>query len=206
MKKQTTRAEQAAQRYKEILEAAKKLFAQRGYHSTSTRAISTSVGVADGLLYHYFPQGKQQILETIIQEEIATKREALQAGFSNIQDVPDIEQFLYAVGKIILNNMSNNGDLLVILLRETHILDESYHQLFGNFVSSAIDLLSAQFQSYIDKGTVKPLNAKLMTIQFISSLQHYVFMKLLGAKHVAHLDEETYLNMTISHIMACWSK
>lgn len=204
MKKTTTRADQAAQRYSEILEAAKRLFAQRGYHSTSTRSICTAIGVADGLLYHYFPQGKQQILETIIKNEVDAKLKALQADFSKMPEDPDIEQFLYAVGNIILKNISGNADMLVILLRETHILEESYRQLIRNFFSYVIELLSAHFQTYIDTGAVKPLNADFMTMQFLSAFQHYAIMKLLGANHVAPLDDTTYLNLTVEHTLACW--
>lgn len=204
MRKSTTRAEQAEQRYSEILEEAKKLFAQRGYHSTSTRAISTAVGVADGLLYHYFPQGKQQILETIIQNEIDARLKILQTDFSHMQEAADIEQFLYAMGRIIFKNISGNTDMLVILLREAHILEESYRQLIRNFFSYVIESLSAQLQSYIDKGEVKPLNANLMTIQFVSAFQHYAIMKLLGANHVVLLDEEMYLDKTVKHTLTCW--
>ncbi|MGA9173636.1 MAG: helix-turn-helix domain-containing protein [Thermoactinomyces sp.] len=51
----TSRDLQAAKRRKQLLEAAKKLFAEKGYHNTSTKEINRAIGMADGLIYHYFP-------------------------------------------------------------------------------------------------------------------------------------------------------
>jgi AcrR family transcriptional regulator len=44
-----------------VIEAAARLFTERGYHETSMEDIARSVGLAKPSLYHYFP-GKQEIL------------------------------------------------------------------------------------------------------------------------------------------------
>jgi len=38
-----------------IIEAALKLFTERGFHGTSTAQISKEAGVATGTLFNYFP-------------------------------------------------------------------------------------------------------------------------------------------------------
>ncbi|NGX99115.1 MAG: helix-turn-helix transcriptional regulator, partial [Candidatus Afipia apatlaquensis] len=35
--------------------------------NTSTKEINRAIGMADGLMYYYFPEGKQQILDAVIQ-------------------------------------------------------------------------------------------------------------------------------------------
>ena len=40
---------------KAVMEAALKLFTERGFHGTSTAQISKEAGVATGTLFHYFP-------------------------------------------------------------------------------------------------------------------------------------------------------
>ena len=50
-----------------ILEAAIKVFAEKGYHSSRTTDISNEAGVAYGSLYHYF-QSKDDILLSIFRE------------------------------------------------------------------------------------------------------------------------------------------
>lgn len=51
----TSRQLQAQARREQIIEAAIALFAQQGFDGTSTRQIAASVGVTEGLIFHYFP-------------------------------------------------------------------------------------------------------------------------------------------------------
>jgi AcrR family transcriptional regulator len=55
----------------EILEAAARLFAERGFHATSTRDICVAVGMSAGNLYHWFPS-KQAIIAELLQADAAT--------------------------------------------------------------------------------------------------------------------------------------
>ena len=52
---QNSRQLQAAARRQQILEAAVRLFAQQGVARTTTRQIAREVGVAEGLIFRYFP-------------------------------------------------------------------------------------------------------------------------------------------------------
>ncbi|EOR25407.1 transcriptional regulator, TetR family protein [Clostridium sartagoforme AAU1] len=58
--KLTNRDLQAIERRNQLLESAKELFASNGYHATTTRQITKNIGMADGLIYHYFPDGKNK--------------------------------------------------------------------------------------------------------------------------------------------------
>lgn len=49
------REEQAAIRREQVLSAALALFCERGYAGTSTRRIAEAAGVAESLVFHYFP-------------------------------------------------------------------------------------------------------------------------------------------------------
>ena len=62
------RQEQAAATKRNLLDAAQKLFAENGYKATPVRSINKKIGMADGLLYHYFPGGKKEILQVIVVE------------------------------------------------------------------------------------------------------------------------------------------
>ena len=58
-----------------ILDAAVRVFARKGYHSSRVGDIAEEAGVAHGLLYHYF-RSKEELLETIFRE---TWRDVLDA-------------------------------------------------------------------------------------------------------------------------------
>jgi AcrR family transcriptional regulator len=67
-----------AQSREKILDAALKLFAERGFHNTSVNRISKEAGVAKGLIYNYFDK-KEDLLMGIV-ERAMSEGEALMAG------------------------------------------------------------------------------------------------------------------------------
>jgi len=56
--------EQIKDKRKAILEAALKLFTERGFHGTSTAQISKEAGVATGTLFNYFPT-KEDLINSL---------------------------------------------------------------------------------------------------------------------------------------------
>jgi AcrR family transcriptional regulator len=60
----------------DIRQAARTLFARRGYASTSMRAIAEEADVSLGLAYNYF-SGKQDLLRAIVEEGISQVRATL---------------------------------------------------------------------------------------------------------------------------------
>lgn len=51
---------------KAIMEAALKLFTERGFHGTTTTQISKEAGVATGTLFNYFPTKEDLIIACIL--------------------------------------------------------------------------------------------------------------------------------------------
>lgn len=60
----TLRAERTARRLSEIIDAAAKVFARRGYHGASTQDIADVLGMRQASLYYYFPS-KEAALEAV---------------------------------------------------------------------------------------------------------------------------------------------
>ncbi len=57
---------EAEERKKEIMDAAERLFMEKGFDGTSTNDILAAVGIARGTLYHHFPS-KEHIMDGIIE-------------------------------------------------------------------------------------------------------------------------------------------
>ncbi|HJE86721.1 TetR/AcrR family transcriptional regulator [Levilactobacillus brevis] len=58
------------QQRQKIIAVSRELFTQKGYTETTTREINDRAGIAEGLLYYYFPKGKRQLLDTIVREGV----------------------------------------------------------------------------------------------------------------------------------------
>ena len=56
-----------AEKRRQILDAAVRAFARKGYHACRVGEIAEEAGVAYGLVYHYF-SSKEEVLQTIFSE------------------------------------------------------------------------------------------------------------------------------------------
>lgn len=75
-----------AQSTASIKAAALKLFAHRGYHSTSISQIAKEAGISKGLLYNYF-ESKEALLEDLITEAVEVG-EAFLGQLDAVADTP----------------------------------------------------------------------------------------------------------------------
>ena len=63
----TDRSTNGADKRRLILDAAVRVFARKGYHTSRVGDIAEEAGIAHGLLYHYFGS-KEEVLETVFRE------------------------------------------------------------------------------------------------------------------------------------------
>ena len=97
-----------------ILDAAIRVFAERGYHEARVGDIAEDAGVAHGLLYHYFAS-KDDVLRTIFVENWGQ----LIARFRAVEgaDEPAGEK-LEGIAKILLRTWRNDPALVTVMVRE----------------------------------------------------------------------------------------
>ena len=121
----------AAERRRQILAAARALFAERGFHATTTRDLAAAADINDALIYRYFPD-KQAILAALTDEAIAV--------FQALPKLPDqaplpLDQLLDLIGTAFVHTARANLDLLTILIGEQHTLAGDTR--FAEFVDAA---------------------------------------------------------------------
>jgi AcrR family transcriptional regulator len=101
-------------RRRQILEAATRVFARKGFHGCRVGDIAKEAGVAYGLMYHYF-SSKDELLETIFRDTwtqmVERIREVEEA------EVPAREQ-VRRVAALILRTWIRDPDLIRVLVRE----------------------------------------------------------------------------------------
>jgi AcrR family transcriptional regulator len=110
----TDRSIASEEKRRQILDAAVRTFAEKGYHATRVGDIAEEAGVAYGLVYHYF-QSKEDVLETIFRETWAELLDAIR----DVEEanVPAAEQ-LRQVSAILLRSWRRQPDLVRVLVRE----------------------------------------------------------------------------------------
>jgi TetR/AcrR family fatty acid metabolism transcriptional regulator len=102
------------ERRRQILQAAVRAFARKGYHACRVSDIATEAGVAYGLVYHYYGS-KEALLQAIFGETWG----AMLATIKSVEelDEPAGEQ-LRKVTEIVLRTWKRDPDLIRVLVRE----------------------------------------------------------------------------------------
>jgi len=97
-----------------ILDAAVRVFARDGFHTSRVGDIAEEAGVAHGLLYHYF-SSKDEVLLTVFSEnwsDLLVRFEAVEAS-----EEPADEK-LRGLVKILLRTWRNDPALVTVMVRE----------------------------------------------------------------------------------------
>jgi len=108
------RATGTEEKRRQLLDAAVRVFARKGFHASRVGDIAEEAGVAHGLLYHYF-SSKDEVLETIFRENWSVLVERINAVEE--ADDPAPEQLRH-VAAILLRTWRHTPDVVRVLVRE----------------------------------------------------------------------------------------
>jgi TetR/AcrR family transcriptional regulator, fatty acid metabolism regulator protein len=108
------RASGAEEKRRLILDAAVRVFAHKGFHTSRVGDIAEEAGVAHGLLYHYFTS-KDEVLETIFRENWGVLVDRIDAVVE--ADEPARDQLRH-VAAILLRTWKHQPDVVRIVVRE----------------------------------------------------------------------------------------
>src|SRR5436190_7749492 len=108
------RAAGSEEKRRQILDAAVRVFARRGYHSSRVGDIAEEAGVAHGLLYHYF-SSKDDVLEMVFRENWGVLLERIEAVERSGESARDQ---LRHVAAILLRTWLHEPDVVRVLVRD----------------------------------------------------------------------------------------
>ncbi len=169
------RADRQADRRRQILGAAVKVFAQKGFHASRVGDIAEEAGIAYGLVYHYF-QSKEDLLETIFRttwtEMLARVREVEAAG------VPPSE-CVRQVTALLLRTWRRDPDLVRVLVRE--VTRNQHVQQEIEEITEAMETLEGIIRKGQESGEFrKELDPKLAAVVFYGALEEVLSSWVLG--------------------------
>lgn len=85
-----------------VLDAAERLFAQRGYAAVTLRDVAGAVGIRHTSLYHHVPGGKEQLFVEVTERNLHRHREGLLQAMAQAE--PEIRFRLQAVANWLLSH------------------------------------------------------------------------------------------------------
>ncbi|MFC0558477.1 TetR/AcrR family transcriptional regulator [Halalkalibacter alkalisediminis] len=117
---------------RKILKTAARLFRQQGYHATGLNQIIQESGTPKGSLYHYFPNGKEELAVESIRITKANASLALMETLAPYHHVEEAFQALFAGFQEFVNNYDEEkeeGAPIGLLALETSSMSEPLRRI-----------------------------------------------------------------------------
>jgi TetR/AcrR family transcriptional regulator, fatty acid metabolism regulator protein len=134
----SARAAPPVDRRRQILDAAIRVFARRGFHACRVSDIAREAGVAYGLVYHYF-NSKEQVLNELFSERWSL----LLAAIKEIDARPIApREKLDAVARFIIDSYRHDPELMKVIVVEVTRAANSFGRTHLPEIRQAYDLIA----------------------------------------------------------------
>lgn len=129
--------EKGAHQRAHLIDVARDLFAAQGYEATTTRALNQAAGTSDGLLYYYFPHGKQDILDTIVEEGLTRRANEFTVDFSRVDSKADLAEQLVRLIDGVWQSLAreDNYQSFIITVRNRMLLSQAGSDWLDGYTS-----------------------------------------------------------------------
>jgi AcrR family transcriptional regulator len=187
-----TREQQAAARREQIHETALRLFAAHGFDATSTKQIAREAGIAEGLVFHYFPT-KASLLTAILDTRHSFIG-ALRALLTGAEARP-VDEVLHEVATGWLHTLRREQDITVVMFGAAQTNPEVGAAL-QDLIRAGTGSLAAYLAARVDAGELRrdlPLETAALTF-FAPLMIFFLTNRHLptaewDARAAAHVDE-----------------
>jgi len=151
-----------AQTRTRILETAQRLFASKGFDGTTTRDLAQTAGVAEGTLFRYFPNKKAILVEVATNGWV----EILTDLLTELSEMGNYK----AVAQVMRRRMWNfqkNANLMRVCFMEVQFHPDLRDRIQLEVITKMTDVGEAFFQTAMDKGIYRQMDAKLVAKVFL---------------------------------------
>ena len=166
MRQPTKRERQAEERRNQLVEAALRLFAEKGFEKTTIKDLSEAVGVAQGLIYHYYGS-KEELLFAAVDRHgfLPELRRVLAASYERPADevLPEIAGDFYAL-------LEEKRDLVRVFFRESQTNPEVGKRL-ADIIREGVGLLARYLAARIAVGELRPHDPEVAARTLLYTVQ-----------------------------------
>jgi AcrR family transcriptional regulator len=170
------RERRVAARKVQILDAAARLFAEKGFHRTTTKDIAEAADVSEGTLYNYFVN-KEDMLLGIMSRLVETQH----LTASLIWSIPDdAREFLYNMLSQRKGFVDEDGARLQSVFSEILVDPDLRQQYYQELVQPNFELLEAHLHARRDLGQIRDVDLALAVRILIALTTGLFFLEVLG--------------------------
>ncbi|MBD1216793.1 MAG: TetR/AcrR family transcriptional regulator [Aphanizomenon flos-aquae Clear-A1] len=164
-----------------ILQAAQRLFAAKGFEGTTTSDLAQIAGVAEGTLFRHFANKKAILVEVATSGWVDILTDLL-TELSEMGSYKAVAQVM----RRRMCNLQKNADIMRVCFMEVQFHPDLRDRIQTEIIEKMTEVAEAFFQTAMDKGIYRQMDAKLGAKVF------------LGLFAIAGFSDHTLINPNAS--------
>ena len=179
-------------RREQIIEAATRVFAEKGFRRATTREVAREAGVSEGTIYNYF-EDKDDLLMAILDRLNETKRRAqdFEEGMAT-----DFRGFFKEYLRRRMSFIWEHREVFRVVLSEMLVNAELRELYLQQVVAPTMGIAEENFRSRMEQGEVRQSDAPLTTRSVAGAVLGVLVLGLLGDEEIGSRSEE------VSYVLA----
>ncbi len=168
-----------------ILEAAGKLFSQRGFHATGMRAIARAARVSLGTIYHHF-KSKEEMLLALLREEYDKRRRAIEA--LKEEDLP-VPEMIRRIAELHFRLLLETGPSLRPLAQGLRGLSPQAKRAAIAMREEFVNYLASLIGEGISRGQIRRCDPVIAAHSFLGMVEAVSARAMEGGEVAARIQE-----------------
>lgn len=180
------------QREAQILDAATKVFASKGFRAATTREIATVAGVSEGTIYNYF-DSKYDLL-------IAMSQRLALESLQQLDQLPpqeDVRAYVTALVKDRFDLLTKNMDLIRALMPEVLVDDELRQAYAEQVLSPALSYLGQLIEGRTRAGVFRQVKSDIVGRAMIGAVMSFGYLWLRQPSELDTLSTEELVSEVV---------
>ncbi|MCM3078733.1 TetR/AcrR family transcriptional regulator [Brevibacillus invocatus] len=193
------------EKQKSILRASIKLFAEKGFHASSTSEIAKEAGVAEGTIFRHYKSKKDILLAVVAPVLVKFAAPFLLKDVREIFKEQAVKPFDEVATELFRNRLDlvlKNDKTIRILLQEAFFHDEIREALIATVFKDIKELVYKLIEDKMDAGELRPLPPQAVFRSILQSMIGLVmFRQVLDAEEFSEYSDEEQIGFTVDILM-----
>ncbi len=171
--------EEISKRQWDILDAATKIFAEKGYEGSRTSDIAKEANISEGTIFRYFKTKKDLLVGLLMPLVVKFFRPLMFKSLEKIMDNEKNESINVVLKNIMMDRISlikRNAPLVKTVMVESIYHPELLGPLQKEIAPKLIPIVDDFFKENINKGNLREIDPRLMTRSLISLLAGFYIL------------------------------
>ncbi len=178
------------QRRRQILNAARKVFAEKGYHRSAVSDIVAECNIAQGTFYLYF-SGKKEIFGTLLDEFIQSIFDAFFIpGAGDVGTQTQVYERFMQVVHSALAMFESNRDLARLFMLEAAAKEPGFEDKVAAFYEKLISGAAYNIELWMDRGLLRKADPAVIAHCVVGMVERLMLQWMNGSLKI-NLEDAT---------------